>query len=72
VDKQITAVHAEPLRVGVNEAARIIGVSRSRLYQHIKAGSIRSMKDGGRTLLSMAELRRFVANAENTMVDSAG
>jgi excisionase family DNA binding protein len=56
----------EPLRVDVPEAARIIGVSRTRLYKHMKEGNIRSIKDGGRTLFTMAELRAFVARSEVT------
>jgi excisionase family DNA binding protein len=52
---------AEPLRVGIPEAARLLGVSRARLYEHMKAGAIRSVKDGARTLFTMAELRAFVA-----------
>jgi excisionase family DNA binding protein len=50
-----------PLRVGVLEAARIIGVSRARLYKHVQAGELRPCKDGKRTLFTMTELQRFVA-----------
>jgi excisionase family DNA binding protein len=54
-----------PLRVGVLEAARIIGVSRRQLYNHIKSGTIRTQKDGRHTLLTMAELLAFVERNEN-------
>lgn len=54
----------EKLRVGVAEAARIIGVSRSRLYKHIKEGAIKATKDGGRTLFTMKQLRSFVERSE--------
>jgi excisionase family DNA binding protein len=58
--KETPMMASEPLRVSVPEAARIIGVSRARLYQHIKQGSIHTVKDGARTLFTMAELRAFV------------
>lgn len=53
----------EPLRVGVVDAARLIGVGRTRMYEHIKAGAIRTVKDGDRTLITMEELRGFVARS---------
>jgi excisionase family DNA binding protein len=49
-----------PLRVGVLEAARLIGVSRAQLYKHMKSGSIRAVKEGRHTLFTMKELRAFV------------
>jgi excisionase family DNA binding protein len=52
------------LRVGVLEAARIIGVSRTRLYKHVKEGTIKVTKDGKRTLFSMRELQTFVASTD--------
>ena len=56
----------EPLRVSVEEAARIIGVSRSVIYKHIKAGTLRAVKDGARTLFTMTELRRYVVRTDST------
>jgi excisionase family DNA binding protein len=56
--------NTEQLRVTVPEAARIIGVSRTRLYKHIRDGTIKATKDGGRTLFTMKELRAFVARGE--------
>ena len=56
----------EPLRVSVEEAARIIGVSRSVIYKHMKAGTLRAMKDGSRTLFTMAELRAYVSRTDST------
>ena len=65
----VATVATEPLRVGVIEAARIIGVSRTRLYEHISEGNIHSIKDGKRTLFTMAELRAFVARSEPDGLD---
>lgn len=50
------------LRVSVNEAARSLGISRSRLYQHLRTGEISAIKDGRTTLFLVSELQRF-ANA---------
>ncbi len=51
----------EPLRVDIPEAARILGVSRSRIYLRIKDGSLSAIKEGGRTLITMVELHAYVA-----------
>ena len=65
---QQTAI--EPLRVSVEEAARIIGVSRSVIYKHMKAGTLRAVKDGARTLFTMTELRGYVFRTDSTQVAS--
>lgn len=63
-DMKVSVTVSEPLRVGVPEAARILGVSRAQLYKHIKSGAIKAVKDGSRTLFTMTELRRYVAASE--------
>ncbi|MCC7059616.1 MAG: helix-turn-helix domain-containing protein, partial [Burkholderiaceae bacterium] len=52
-----------PLRVGVLDAARVIGISRASLYKKILAGEIVVQKDGRRTLVAVDELRRYVARS---------
>lgn len=47
--------------VGVAEACRFIGVSRSRLYELMGRGELAYLKVGARRLLPLAELRRFLA-----------
>lgn len=56
----------EPLRVDIPEAARILGVSRSRIYLRIKDGSLRAVKEGGRTLIAMTELHAYVARTTHS------
>lgn len=51
---------SQPLRICIPEAAHLLGISRAKLYQHIKAGKISTLKDGRRTLFTRAELERFV------------
>ena len=47
--------------VSVAEAARFLGISRARLYEHMNAGEIRFMKDGRRRLLPKRGLVYFLA-----------
>ncbi len=49
-----------PLLVGIPEAARLIGLGRSKLYELVKTGEIRLVKLGGRSLISVDELRAYV------------
>jgi excisionase family DNA binding protein len=55
--KQDTA----PLAHTVPDACARLGLSRTTLYELIGSGEIRAFKVGSRTLVSEAELRRFVA-----------
>ena len=50
----------EPLAVSVGEAARLAGVSRTMLYQALRAGRLRSLKIGSRRLITIeARARGF-------------
>ncbi len=46
-----------PLAVSVNEACRVLGVSRPILYGAIRTGQLRSVKLGGRRLIPVEALR---------------
>jgi len=54
-----TPYGAEPILVSVKEAVRLSAHSRSRIYQLIKAGRLTVVKNGSRTLLPMADLKRL-------------
>jgi excisionase family DNA binding protein len=45
----------------VREACRLTGIGRSKLYELINAGEISIFKIGSMTLISTAELERFLA-----------
>ena len=47
----------------LNDAARITGLSRSTLYRHAAAGTLRLVKVGGRTLVDADSLRALVGVA---------
>ena len=52
---------AEPVAVRVPEAARLIGLSRSRLYELMRRGEVDYVKVGGATLIPYEGLRAFIA-----------
>ena len=49
-----------PLLVSINEAARIVGLGRSKTYELIKTNELRLIKVGARSLVAMSDLQRFV------------
>jgi len=50
----------EPLAYGVNDAARVAGMSRSELYRAISRGDLSVRKHGRHTLVLRSELERFL------------
>lgn len=51
----------KPLRVPVEEAARLLGISRPTMFRRIQRGEIAAIRDGRRTLILTAELERYAA-----------
>jgi excisionase family DNA binding protein len=52
----------DPLAVPIPEAARICGVGRSKLYDEINKRNLRILKVGRRTLVTMEDLRAWLAS----------
>ena len=50
----------EPICVKVNEAARMIGVGRTKLYELIASGQIEAIKLGKSTRITTASLHELV------------
>ncbi|MFQ3895928.1 excisionase [Sphingobium sp. GW456-12-10-14-TSB1] len=50
----------DPICVRVNEAARMIGVGRTKLYELIAAGEIETVKLGKATRITTASLHDLV------------
>lgn len=65
----MTTTPQSRLAYPVNEAAQLLGISRSTLYGLIGAGDVHAVKIGGRTLVTAAELDRYLA--EITKVQTA-
>ncbi|WP_280142353.1 helix-turn-helix domain-containing protein [Methylobacterium pseudosasicola] len=51
------------LAYGVSDAARLIGISRSKMYTLIAADKIPARKLGGRTLILHSDLLILLGNA---------
>lgn len=50
----------EPLLVSPDEAARMIGFGKSKLYELIRAGEIGVIKIGRSTRIEVADLRQWI------------
>lgn len=48
------------------EAAAAVGLGRSKFYELIREGRITTKKSGSRTLITVAELKRFVDDLPQT------
>lgn len=57
-NRQITA-----LSVSVEDAARVVGYSRSGVYELIASGELKAFKIGRRRLILMSELKLWVERA---------
>lgn len=51
---------AEPICVRINDAARMIGVGRTKLYELIASGEIEAIKLGKSTRITTASLHELV------------
>lgn len=52
-----------PLSVSVEEAASLVGHSRSGIYEVIAQGELKAFKLGKRRLILMAELKAWIERA---------
>lgn len=50
----------QPLTLTVNETAQALNISRATVYQLIRAGRLRTLKAGRRTLIPRRELAAFL------------
>ena len=54
-----------PLLVGIRDAAKRLGIGRSKLYELVKAREIVPVRIGSRALIPMAALNAFVDKVQN-------
>jgi excisionase family DNA binding protein len=47
------------------EAAQVLGIGRATLYDLMRSGRIRSVKDGGMRFITLDALRDYVRRLEN-------
>ena len=55
--------HIVPLAVSVEDAARVVGYSRSGVYELIASGDLKAFKLGRRRLILMTELKAWIERA---------
>jgi excisionase family DNA binding protein len=67
VGKSNVAIN-ERLAVSIKEAAQIVGLGRTRLYELLKSGEIPSIRLGRRRLIKIEALREFVGRLDNGRV----
>lgn len=61
-----------PIAISVSEAARLLGVSRPKVYQLMQQERLPSFKVGTRTLIPVADLHKWVtARAEKGGANNA-
>jgi excisionase family DNA binding protein len=53
-----------PLLLRPEQAARVLNVSRSKVFELIRCGELRSVKSGGCRRISAAALREYVTRLE--------
>jgi len=58
------AAPCERMAYRVKEAAEVLAISRSRLYELVSAGEIQVLKDGARTLVRRSELEAYLDRLE--------
>ena len=58
----MSSERAPPERMAyrVSEAAEVLAISRSRFYELVAEGRIRTLKEGARTLVRRSELERYL------------
>ena len=60
----------EPLAVSAPEAARLLGISKPKLYELMGCEDFPSFKLGGRTLISVEGLREWVRRKSGGACDA--
>ncbi len=58
--------HVERMAYRISEAAEVLAISRSRFYELVAAGRIRTLKEGARTLVRRSELERYLDDLEGS------
>lgn len=59
----------EPLSIGTEDAARLLGISRPSLYQLLNRSDFPSFRVGGRVLIAVEELRQWVSQQAKSNFD---
>ena len=61
----------EPEAVVVDDACRILGIGRTKLYELMAKGTLPSVKLGGRRLVRLETVRKLIAQLEQPGIGTA-
>jgi excisionase family DNA binding protein len=53
-----------PVTISIKDAARAIGIGRTKLYELINSGELQVLKIGRRTLVSAASIKALVSGGQ--------
>ena len=62
-NSQSTLSPSRPLAVGIDEACRLLSIGKTKIYQLIGDGRIQVARIDKRSLIRVADLEQFLANA---------
>ncbi len=60
----------DPLALTVKDTARLIGCSRSTVYELINEGRLEAFKLGAATRITMASVKALIANAPRACISN--
>jgi excisionase family DNA binding protein len=63
--------HPEPLALTIKDAARVIGCSRSTIYELIAEGRLEAFKLGAATRITMASVKTLIEGAPRLRATTA-
>ncbi|MFC5068899.1 helix-turn-helix domain-containing protein [Flaviflagellibacter deserti] len=52
----------KPLAYHIDEAAKVSGIGRSKIYEAVGEGALKAVKCGRRTLIKTEDLEAFIAS----------
>lgn len=61
-----------PLSYTIDEAAKITGLGRTRLYQELNSGRLRGVKAGRRTLIPHTNIQKWLDGLESYPAEKLG
>ncbi len=60
----------DPIMVPLREAARLLGINRTRVYELIRSGFLDARKGGRQTLITVTSIREYAAGLPKAKIGS--
>jgi excisionase family DNA binding protein len=61
----VVGTNVEPLSVDISGACRMTGLGRSKIYELLGSGELRSLKVGRRRIITVGAIRELLARLES-------